>query len=103
MIPCFSCKNVITSLHCSARRTFDATSTTSYTTEEHEAHYPRSLPPVVPELILAHLCSLTPVGVCSEIVEALAGNPVDPSNIIESRTRRKNSVDYVKLNQTVFG
>lgn len=43
------------------------------------------------------------VDVRSEIGEALAGNPVDPGNIIESRTRRKKKVDYVKLNQTVFG
>lgn len=56
-----------------------------------------------PELVLTHLLPLTPFDVRSEIVEVLAGNPVDPNNIIESRTRRKKSVDYVKLNQTVFG
>ncbi|CAM9238180.1 unnamed protein product [Ectocarpus sp. 12 AP-2014] len=38
-----------------------------------------------------------------DITAALAGNTMDTANIIESRTRRRKSVDYVKLNQTVFG
>lgn len=46
---------------------------------------------------------LLPVSDHSDIAAALAGNTMDTANIIESRTRRKKGVDYVKLNQTVFG
>lgn len=50
-----------------------------------------------------YLSVLLPLHRGREIAAALAGNLVDTANIIDSRTRRKKNVDYVKLNETVFG